>query len=750
MNLEDNSNSNLDFSISQNLFNESFLKKLNDDDDDSILNSIMSDEEAVKDDLNFISPNKDIVENSFKNSSSKDKPEVIEIEQNFRSKNNFISKESLNFQGFTKPAESRFVTTQRKSTLNDIIDVLKSDEYSNKELDHKEEVKLESKSKTQKFKLLESEKNVNTAIIDYTVLNHKEKILSGKFNSSQKTPLNPSYLPFQNNSQMNQFNEQIYHNNFYKNLPISQNSIYGQSTAFASCNSNMQYVNNNINYDMNFQRSNNLKLIPNVNYSVKNINNNNTNNILNYSANQPVNTNSINKFNSYNLYNKKSMFNEEGKENYNLLTNNIQQAPYVKFTSNNNFPNVSNNIYHMHNFVNNPINIFHQTSPQNFQFNSNNSNKNNTTIIQNNTQIKPIINLPNYTASTISDEYPKNIYNNLIPFSIENSHNKVDQNNNINHSRSNYSTTKELVKPSIDKKLTQIKENSNLEVDYLDYQDNEIGTMSFDLAKEQIGCRYLQNKMDEEDFTEKYIIPNIINHILELSYNLFGNYFIQKLLTKIKPQTYKVVLDIILKDIVNLSYNQYGTRVVQKLIETLPSKKQIYLIRQSIESNLVEFMKNLNSYHVVLKCIQNFPENNNIYIYDIIRKNLEEICLDKVGCSSIQKFIDIGSESKKLSFHNKIISLTVPLLSNQNGSYVLLYLINLKNQNYLSEIIDKIKQYGSLKQYINNKLSNIVFEKCMDLCNDEDRLKMINSINFEEDLISLLMDNQGIFSKFLI
>jgi len=256
----------------------------------------------------------------------------------------------------------------------------------------------------------------------------------------------------------------------------------------------------------------------------------------------------------------------------------------------------------------------------------------------------------------------------------------------------------------------------------------------------------LQKKVEENpEFTENYLVPNLYPRLVELMNDSFGNYLIQRIIGCVKGGTFKSLLEVILENIVDLSYNPFGTRVVQKLVETLQSKKHIYFLRMAIEPHLVNFMLNPNAYHVILKCISFLPENNIIYIFDILRKNLLDICLNKCGCSSIQKCLDVCSEKQRELFIGKVLKLTNSLIADISGNYVLLYIINMKQPEVIMEILDKIVNSEDLKTLCKSRISSSVLEKCLDYSKEEVRGSFVGKILQMEDLLELVLDPQGYF-----
>jgi hypothetical protein len=52
-------------------------------------------------------------------------------------------------------------------------------------------------------------------------------------------------------------------------------------------------------------------------------------------------------------------------------------------------------------------------------------------------------------------------------------------------------------------------------------------------AQDQNGCRFLQRKFDEGEATAiKVVLPEVLEHLVELMMDPFGNYLVQKLLDR--------------------------------------------------------------------------------------------------------------------------------------------------------------------------------------------------------------------------
>jgi Pumilio-family RNA binding repeat len=119
--------------------------------------------------------------------------------------------------------------------------------------------------------------------------------------------------------------------------------------------------------------------------------------------------------------------------------------------------------------------------------------------------------------------------------------------------------------------------------------------------------RFLQRKFDEGAHAAiALVFPEILEHLVELMVDPFGNYLIQKLLDRCSEEQRLAVLKRAAeqKELVNVALNTHGTRAVQKLIETLTSREQVQLVIDALRPGVVNLIRDLNGNHVIQRCLQ--------------------------------------------------------------------------------------------------------------------------------------------------
>lgn len=206
-------------------------------------------------------------------------------------------------------------------------------------------------------------------------------------------------------------------------------------------------------------------------------------------------------------------------------------------------------------------------------------------------------------------------------------------------------------------------------------------------AKDQLGWRFLQKKIDEGDpETFEAIYKNILPNFVDLMNNSFGNYLCQKITEKWSKEKIKEIIQVIEKDIVDVCRNSHGTRAVQRIIEYAQDQELIDIIINLLKDHVKDLVEDINGNHAIQKALVAFSPVNNQFIFDKMIEQCQEIAWDKHGWCVMQKCILNGTQFQKDWLVNEIISNTKDFVRNPYGNYVIQYVLNLKNLDYNSKI----------------------------------------------------------------
>ncbi|KAL4196792.1 hypothetical protein AMTRI_Chr04g184940 [Amborella trichopoda] len=266
----------------------------------------------------------------------------------------------------------------------------------------------------------------------------------------------------------------------------------------------------------------------------------------------------------------------------------------------------------------------------------------------------------------------------------------------------------------------------------------EIEGQVYLVARDQHGCRFLQQKFDEGIPQEmELIFKEIIEHIPELMVDPFGNYLMQKLLEVCTEEQRMQIIHVVTGtpgELVEISLNMHGTRVVQKLVETLKTPCQISMVVSALEPGIVTLIKDLNGNHVVQRCLECLSNEDNKFLYDATRNNCVDIATHRHGCCVIQRCVHHSSGAHR---HNLIAEITANgLILSQDafGNYVIQYILEQGIPWATADIISQLE--GHYVDLSMQKFSSNVVEKCLKLCGEETRSRiiyeMVSSSHFEK------------------
>ncbi|EOA22347.1 hypothetical protein CARUB_v10002964mg [Capsella rubella] len=233
------------------------------------------------------------------------------------------------------------------------------------------------------------------------------------------------------------------------------------------------------------------------------------------------------------------------------------------------------------------------------------------------------------------------------------------------------------------------------------------------MAKDQLGCRFLQKLIEQGRFLDVVIIyEEVINHVTELSMDQFGNYFIQKLLQVCdEEQRTQILIRLTSRPglLVKVSINTYGTRVVQKLIETVSTKEQISLVKAALKPGFLSLVRELNGNHVILSCLRFLDSNDNKFIFEAATKFCMEIATHRHGCCVLQRCItdSVGEQHEKLV--GEIARNSLRLAQDPFGNYVVQYII--ENKVGGGDVMFDLR--GNFVRLATQKFGSHVVEKCI-------------------------------------
>ena len=585
--------------------------------------------------------------------------------------------------------------------------------------------------------------NLNNNEDDYKTLQEKMAPFVGKTDANNfikigSFPLNANNLDYNKNEQQDEENE----DDDDDNEEAFTLRIDNFDEDFVSEVNKQKSIQNNENIQ---KKSSNEININNNNLNINNLNNSNEQVYQNLNMQKPLNIqeNQVKETNDIlpdkslvkNIINKKEFKPyipnkyRNIPQNINNIQNSIEGHIYPSYGGTN--PVIDSQNYDEDNIHNmNPVKI-----EQYLNFNNNliGMDNNNKFSLDANNQ---------YNNKNLQNDYEnESLYNN---FYYNGDNYKIS--NFKEYKKKDYLKTGEI--PSIgaadivtaitanNKKIKRIDPNTylNESIEYLSYN-------IFPLAKDQAGCRFLQEKLEKDPIrTTESFYKAVLPFVLPLVKDPFGNYLIQKLFIFLSPEQIKKILEIISPTILDIGSNCHGTRVIQNLINYLTTEELVNCFLNTIKPYIIPLLKELNGTHIINKFVNEHHECAE-EINKVIIENCSLLATHRHGCCILQKMLEGSDKKLRNSLINNLIENCFVLIIDQFGNYVIQSILLLNEKSSSSAIVMKI--CDNVPYYSKHRYSSNVIEKCFDFCGKKERKKLIAKICTPEIISELILDEHG-------
>eukprot|EP01137_Pigoraptor_chileana_P011922 Opistho-2@63548 len=271
--------------------------------------------------------------------------------------------------------------------------------------------------------------------------------------------------------------------------------------------------------------------------------------------------------------------------------------------------------------------------------------------------------------------------------------------------------------------------------------DQVVGKM-YGLCKDQHGCRFLQRKLEEQnERVVQAIFDEVVEHIVELMTDPFGNYLCQKLVEFCDDEQRTTIVLRTSAELVSISLNMHGTRAAQKLIECISQPVQISSVVRALQGSVVPLIKDLNGNHVIQRCLQRFSPLDNQFIYDAVASHCIEVATHRHGCCVIQRCVDYAADAQKNQLVGEITRNGLMLVQDAFGNYVVQYVLELKDPAFTDALIQRF--LGNIGLLAAQKFSSNVIEKCVRVAEGATRTALLEEVIEAKWLPRLLQDPYG-------
>lgn len=261
-------------------------------------------------------------------------------------------------------------------------------------------------------------------------------------------------------------------------------------------------------------------------------------------------------------------------------------------------------------------------------------------------------------------------------------------------------------------------------------------------CKDQQGCRFLQKLIDDHgDAAVTVILKEILDKMVDLMIDPFANYLVQKLTENCSDQQRTVIVKKVAPGISRAAKNSHGTRASQKLIENITTLEQVRVIVRALEKDVISLVKDLNSNHLIQKCLTLFPTEENKSLHRIIINHCVEVATDRHGCCVLQRCIDHAPWPEKMEIISVVTEHALSLVQSPFGNYVVQYILD-SNDLPASLKEDLIEQFmGHIYELSMQKFSSNVIEKCLANVDSRTRRRLLSELIVPGKLHELIKGN---------
>lgn len=270
-------------------------------------------------------------------------------------------------------------------------------------------------------------------------------------------------------------------------------------------------------------------------------------------------------------------------------------------------------------------------------------------------------------------------------------------------------------------------------------EDQDVLTNAYEMAKDQMGCRVLQRKLESNnEYIVRVVFSQTLLHFAELMVHPFGNYLCQKMIEVCSESQLKMLLDLIAPQLFELSLDPHGTRVVQKIIEIFGQTDCISQVATSLEPHSQQLITDMNGNHVVQRFLSACSPGLNQFIYDAVCANIFPVATNRHGCCVLQRCIDSASEFQRESLVSCIVENAVALVQDAYGNYAVQYVLDLNLPSVNARLGHIFTQ--QIVVLSEQKFSSNVIEKCLQQNKPEVQELMIREIAKPRNVGEMIVD----------
>lgn len=273
------------------------------------------------------------------------------------------------------------------------------------------------------------------------------------------------------------------------------------------------------------------------------------------------------------------------------------------------------------------------------------------------------------------------------------------------------------------------------------------------LSRDQVGCRLVQQALDEDGPTAATLILNEgLPFWGEAMIDPFGNYLFQKILEKATPDERILLVKSVSPRLVNASLNLHGTRSVQKIVELCSQDEQASrqedgresaadILTAALAPAAARLCIDSHGNHVIQRILLKFGPQHTKFVFDAVAASVGDVARHRHGCCVIQRCLDSPPNEARHKLVLRIVEKSLELMQDAYGNYVVQYVLDVCSDEDVHAVCESV--VGKVNLLAIQKFSSNVMEKCLERCSDRVKEMYLAEMSDPERIRELMMDPFG-------
>lgn len=271
------------------------------------------------------------------------------------------------------------------------------------------------------------------------------------------------------------------------------------------------------------------------------------------------------------------------------------------------------------------------------------------------------------------------------------------------------------------------------------------------LSRDQVGCRLLQQSLDEDGpRAATAILEEGLTFLTEAMTDPFGNYLFQKILEKVTVEERLRLVETVGPRLVNAALNLHGTRSVQKVVEmsAVDAKEAkegettaAEIVTKALAPSAARLCIDSHGNHVIQRILQKLPHEYSKFVFDAVANSVGDVARHRHGCCVIQRCLDSPSSPARSNLVKRIVEKSLDLMQDAYGNYVVQYVLDVCDDEEAAAICQSV--VGKISLLAIQKFSSNVMEKCLERSTDRVKEHYLRELSQADKIRELMADPFG-------